>query len=149
MQLHKIHLRVLGQNGIQHIGGIVEGKTHLLHLALAFHLGHKFKGAQFFRNVVVFGIQAVKQIIVKVIHPALLLLLLKDPRQIFLLFQKHGGHFIRHGEAVPWVPLHHGPAQNLFALIFHVHIGGIKISKALFQKPVNHGAHRFKLNFSR
>ena len=98
---------------------------------------------------IVFGIEAMQQIIVKVFESGAVELLLKDARHILLRFQREGRQLIRDEELLPRVALNDCFSQHFLGFPAVIDIGGVKISKACCKECICHFADLFLVKRSR
>lgn len=101
VQLHKFHLWVFGQDLIQHLRLIVEGKSHMADEPLRFQLQRLLIGPALLKFLKIPLALGVHQVKIKVLHPAAFQLLLEQRPHHFLRLKQRVGKLIRQQKALP------------------------------------------------
>lgn len=101
LQLNKFHLRVFGQDLIQHLRLIVEGKPHMADESLRFQLQRLLIGPALLKFLKIPLALGVHQVKIKVLYPAAFQLLLEQRSHLFLRLKQRVGNLIRQQKALP------------------------------------------------
>lgn len=101
LQLHKFHLWVFGQDLIQHLRLIVEGKSHMADESLRFQLQRLLIGPALLKFLKIHLALGVHQVKIKVLHPAAFQLLLEQRPHLFLRLKQRVENLIRQQKALP------------------------------------------------
>lgn len=146
LQLDDLHLRVLGEDLVQHRRTVVEGEAQVADLPLVPQLFHLLKGVELLRLGVGGGVQGVEPVVVHIVGAQPLELLGKIPAGVPVVLQQEGGQLGGDGEGVPGMPVHQGRLDGLLALSAVVDVGGVKVGEAPLQKFVRHFAERLEVH---
>ena len=95
---------ILRQNLIQELRPVVEGQAHMADLPLRLQLEGGLVGAAGLVLGVALPVLGVHQVEVKVVHAAVMELLLKKRTDVLLLLKKAVGQLVRQQEFLPAVP---------------------------------------------
>ena len=138
LELDELHLRVVLQDVLQGLGGVVEGEADVLGLALGLHLLHKVPGPQLIGLPGPLGAHGVEQVEVVVFQAGPLQGGVQNLLELLVGLLVPQGQFRSALEAVPGVAVHHGLFQGHLAFAADVHIGGIEVGEALAHKGIHH-----------
>ena len=138
LDLYRLNTGLLGENAIQHFGGVVEGHADVLYLSLRFQLLGDCKGPAAEILVISLPTHGVHQVKVKILHPAGLKLGGKEGADVLLILKKGEGQLVRQHKALPGVAGSEALPQRRLALSAQIGAGRVKIIKAPGHKHVHH-----------
>ena len=141
LNLHGFHLGVLRQNLIQHFRAVMEGKTHMAHLALGLQGEGSLIGAALFVMGIILRALGVHQVEVEIIHPAGLQLAFKEGSDIRLGFEEIPRQLVCQNVPVTGIPAGQAGLQRRLAFALQIAVGGVKIVEASVQKGIHHPIH--------
>ena len=140
LQLHDLHLGIVGQNLLQHLGTVVEENAHMADLALGLEGEGRLVGAALLIVAVVACTLRMHQVIIKVFHAAGRQLAFKQGADIGLGLKEVAGQLVGQDIAIPGIAAGQAGLQRRFALALNIAVGGIKVVEARLQKSVHHTA---------
>ena len=94
LNLHHLDFRMLRQNLLQHLRGIVEGDTNVADFSLVFQLLRHLEGVAFSKLLILIGIQGVHQVKIKITGPCNFQLAFKEGADLLLSLKKGAAQFI-------------------------------------------------------
>ena len=146
LELHELHLRVLGQHLVQILRRVMEGKAHVLYQTLLLLLPEPVVAVKLFVHLVMQRPNVVDQIVIKVFHTGFFKLGLEYfvpiLKRFYIVRMELGGE----GIAVSGVAVRQGGLNRALALIAAVHPGRVKIGKATADKQIHHLLHLLYIN---
>ena len=138
LELHILHLRVFRQDTVQHFRTVVEGQPDVPGQSLRFQSRQFPKSIGLLRCLVGGGVDGVEPIVVYIVRPQPGQLLLEETAHICLFLHQKDRQLGGDGKVVTGMAVHQSLLQRGLAHAAVVNIGGVEISKPLFQKAVHH-----------
>ena len=138
LHLHKLHVGIFGQDLIQQLGRVVEGKAGVLHKAFGLLLEKPVEAVVFLVLQIVGGLDAVDEIIVKIACAGLLELFVEDPVAVLEGMEEAAVQLGGQRKAVPGIAVHNGFLRGALAGKAVIHDSRIEIGKAPFDKDIDH-----------
>ena len=134
---------MVGEDAVEDLRLVVEGEAQALDAPGRLLLHAPAEGGQALDGLIAPGVQGVEQVVIEVVHAALLQLFGEIGVQLLRAvpaLEVEDGHLGGQGEAVSVVALDDGLLGHPFALPFVVDVGGVKVGEAPVQEGVRHGA---------
>ena len=148
LQLDELHLRVLGEQLVQHVGLVVEGEAHVLEQALLLHLQGVVPNAELVKGLGAVVAAVVQQVEVEIPGTG------APQRGLQHLLGLAGGLGPGPGgqlggqlEALPGVPVHQSGFYSLLGFAPQIAVGRVKIGEAGLQELVHHLFGLFQVHF--
>ena len=138
LELYKLHFRVLGQDAVQQVRMVVEGKADVPDHTLFLLLLQPGKAVQLFVDLVVLGAHVVQQVVVKIPRAGLFQLGVEDLVPILQRMDEARMQFVRQGEAVPRMAAGQRLLDGVLALERTIHPGRVKVGEPPFEEDVHH-----------
>ena len=138
LDLYHLDVRIVGEDLLQHLGGVVEGDAHMAHLALRLQPERRLVGMALPEMGIVPRPLRVHQIKVEVFHAAGRQLALKEGPDVRLGLEEVGRQLVRQDVALPGIAAGETLPQRRLALALQIAVGGVEIVEARVQKGVHH-----------
>ena len=138
LDLHHLDVRIVGEDLLQHLGGVVEGDAHMAHLALRLQPERRLVCMALPEMGIVPRPLRVHQIKVEVFHAAGRQLALKEGPDVRLGLEEVGRQLVRQDVALPGIAAGETLPQRRLALALQIAVGGVEIVEARVQKGVHH-----------
>ena len=140
LDLHHLHLGVLGEHPGQEVGFVMEGKADVPDLSLRLELLQLGEGVAAAKMVVVVGGDGMQQVNVEILHPAGGQLAFEQRADVRLGLEKAAAELVGKPVGMPRVAAGQAGAQGGLTLAVQVAVGGVKVAEPPLQKPVHHAA---------
>lgn len=138
LKLNDFHRGIRGEDLVEHIGGIVEGKPDVADLPLFFQLERRFIGTAALELLKILRVLRVHQIKIEILYPAPCELLFKERTDIRLRLKIRVGELIDEEKALARVAGDETLTDRKLALARYVPVRRIEIIEPLRQKGVYH-----------
>ena len=116
----------------------MEGQPDVLDFPRRFQILNKLERAPFLRLPVGRPAQAVKPVVVYIVHAQPLQLTVEEGREIRSIPDHEQGQLIRNGIGHAGIPLDHSLTECHLAVALVVGGGGVKVGKAVFHELIHH-----------
>ena len=140
LKVHKIDFRVIRQHLLQKFRVLVGGSTEPTDHALLDLFVHILKAVDLLGRFIGGPVDAVHQVGIKVVHMAVLKLLLKNIVHLFdgRVFDEFQRHFRGNLQLLPGIAVYHALSHKGFTFVAVVDPGGIEVIESGINIPVHH-----------
>ena len=138
LDLNHFNFRMIGQNLIQSLRGIVERHAQMTDFSFLLQFQCDFKGSCAFILLHAGSAEGVHQIEVKVFHTAGIQLLLEQRTDVLFLLEVVGRQLVGQNVPVPGITGRQTFFDGQFTFSVDVAVSGIKVIETVFQEHVHH-----------
>ena len=146
LELHKLHLGMLGQDLVQDFGLVMEGEANMLGDASFLKLDHVVPGIKLVTDLQLGSVKSVEQVKVKITRTCSFKGGLDEFFHILFFLDVYDGQFVGKLEALPGETLDNGFFCGQLGSSAAIDIGGVNIGKTVGEEMVGHFFDLFHIN---